>query len=168
MTAPVICAWDGEAFVPMPRFAKLCDKEFTIGENYPLVVHEDRSQASHRQYFASIHEAWLNLPMDLAERYPTDEHLRKYALVRCGYADERSIVCSSKAEAQRIGAFIKPMDQYAVVVIRDCVVKVFTPQSQSMKAMGKKEFQDSKTKVLDFVASLIGVTAEELTTRRAA
>jgi len=168
MTAPVICAWDGEAFVPMPRFVKLCDKEFVIGENYPLIVHEDRSQASHRQFFAALHDAWENLPLDWAERFPTSEHLRKYALVRCGYADERSIVCSSKAEAQRIAAFVKPMDAYAVVIVQQSVVKVFTPKSQSTKAMGKKEFQESKTKVLDFVASLIGVTADELAARRAA
>jgi hypothetical protein len=159
---PILCQWDGESFVPLARHAKLADTHFVVGETYPLVVEEGRSGISHRHYFASISEAWHQLPEDVAERWPTPEHLRKYALIRCGYADERSIVCASKAEAQRIGAFIKPMDDYAVVLASEAVVKVYTAKSQSVRAMGGKEFQKSKTAVLDFIAGLIGVTPESL------
>jgi hypothetical protein len=165
---PIACAWDGEAFVPLPRFAKLADKHYVIGETYPMVQHEARSRVSHNHYFASLSEAWDNLPEDIADRYPSVDHLRKYALVRCGYADERSIVCASKSEAQRVAAFVKPMDEFAVVVVSEAVVKVYTAQSQSMKAMGAKVFQESKTKVLDFVAGLVGVTPAELGNARAA
>jgi hypothetical protein len=164
MTAmlPVIFTWDGEAMVPLPRLARVCDKQFVVGETYPLAVQEDRSVNSHRHYFASITEAWRNLPEHYAERFPTSEHLRKWALVKAGYADERSIVCASKAEAQRVGAFIKPMDDFAVVIVNEATVKVFTAKSQSTRAMGKAVFQDSKTAVLDLLSSMVGVTPAEL------
>lgn len=156
MTAPPIaCTWDGEAFRPLPRLARLADQHFVIGETYPLVVQEQRSQATHAHYFACIHAAWDNLPED-DQRFPTPEHLRKWALIRAGYSDERSIVCASKAEALRVAAFVRPIDEYAVVVARDCVVKVFTAQSQSLRAMGRADFAKSKQAVLDVLAGLIG------------
>lgn len=159
---PVQFQWDGEHMIPQPRFARLCDKQFVVGEHYTLIPHEERSRATHSHYFAALHDAWLNLPDALAEQFPTEEHLRKYALIRTGFADERSIVCGTKAEAQRVAAFIKPMDHFAVVVVREATIKVYTAQSQSMKAMGKAEFQRSKQAVLDFVSDLIGVQAKEL------
>lgn len=157
MSAPLTYAWDGEAFAPLPRFAKHADKEFVIGQNYRLEVQEERSAISHRHYFASLHEAWLNLPEVHAERFATEEHLRKYALIKAGYRDERSIVCASKAEAQRVAAFIRPMDEYAIVTVHDATVIVYTAKSQSSKAMGKQAFQESKQAVLDIVSQLIGV-----------
>ncbi len=78
-------------------------------------------------------------------------------LVKCGYADERTVVCASKAEAERVAAFIKPMDNYAVVIFHEAVVKVYTAQSQSLKAMGKREFQESKEAVLAAIDRLLGV-----------
>ena len=87
---PLRFAWDGEAFYP--KVPKLADKYFTVGEDYSLVPHEDRSAASHRHYFASINEAHGNLPEILAERLPTPEHLRKYALIKCGFANRRDFV----------------------------------------------------------------------------
>jgi hypothetical protein len=154
--------WTDEGvFRPLDRFAKLADKHFAVGETISLVEHHDRSMNSHRQFFASLHEAWDNLPEDQAERFATSEHLRKWALIRAGYSDERSIVCASKAEALRLAAFIKPIDEYAVVVANEAVVRVFTAQSQSMKAMGAKAFQDSKQKVLDIAWGLCGVEPEE-------
>src|SRR5262245_27323138 len=126
MTAPLIFHWDGESMVPDPRHQQACNKAFVVGERYPLVVHEQRSVASHRQYFASVNEAWANLPEDTAERFPTAEHLRKYALIKAGYRDERSVMCASKAEAQRVAAFIRPMDEFAIVVTNAALVTVYT------------------------------------------
>ena len=117
---------------------------------------------SHRFYFASVNEAWKNLPEDMAERYPTSDHLRKWALIKAGYRDERSIVASSKAEALRIAAFIRPMDEYAVVVVREAVVRVYTAKSQSTRAMGKAEFGASKEKVLDILSAMIGTSRDAL------
>lgn len=162
MSAPVYFTWDGESMAPMPRFAKLCDKQYVVGETYCLVPHEDRSANSHRHYFASLRNAWLNIPEDLTERFPTSEHLRKFALIKAGYADQRQFVCGSKAEALRLSTFLSPMDSYAVVTVQNAVVNVFTAQSQSTKAMGRKEFAESKNRVLDIVAGLIEVAPQTL------
>ena len=162
MSAPITYTWNGECHVPLPRFAKLCDAQFVIGEQYRLVVHEDRSANSHRHYFAALHEAWQNLPEEHAERFPTSEHFRKWLLIHTGYRDERSIVCASKAEAQRVAAFVRPADEYAVVSVNECAVIFWTAKSQSMRAMGKKEFGESKQAVLELAASMIGVSVPDL------
>jgi hypothetical protein len=162
-TAAILFQWSGEAMIPHPRFRAECDRSFVVGEEYRLAVQEHRSQANHNHYFAAIHLAWLNLPESQAERFPTEEHLRKYALIKAGYRDERSIVCNSKAEAQRIAAFIKPMDEYAVVTTFEAVVTVWIAKSQSKAAMGKQVFQESKNKVLDVLAEMIGTQPETLT-----
>jgi hypothetical protein len=146
----------------MPRRPQQAKKAYEVGETYVLVPHEERSGVSHRHYFASVNDAWQNLPEDLAENFPTSEHLRKWALCKAGYADERSIVCTSKAEAQRVAAFVRPMDTYSVVLVSNATIKVYTAQSQSTKAMGAKVFQDSKTKVLAILSDLIGVAPQTL------
>ncbi|MCV9909958.1 hypothetical protein OIV19_20375 [Brucella sp. HL-2] len=157
-SAPIPMTWDGEAMVPAsPYWAARADRQFVVGEVYKMVEHHDRSEASHNHYFASIGNAWATLPDDRLAEYPTAEHLRKKMLVKCGYADERTVVCASKAEAERVAAFIKPMDNYAVVVFHEAVVKVYTAQSQSLKAMGKREFQESKEAVLAAIDRLLGV-----------
>lgn len=156
---PLVFAYDGEAMVPVhPRLA---DKHFVVGEKYALAPCEVRSAASHKHYFGSLNEAHDNLPEEAAQQFPTTDHLRKYCLIRAGYRDERSIACSSKAEAQRIAAFVKPMDDFAIVTVTEGLVTVYTAKSQSMRAMGKKVFQESKDKVLDLAWGLCGVDARE-------
>lgn len=157
-SAPVQFQWNGEAMAPASKFwARKADEEYVVGENYKMVEHHDRSSNSHRHFFATVADAHGNLPDELLEQYPSPEHLRKRALVFKGYRDERTIVCASLAEAQRVAAFIKPMDDFAVVTVRDAVVRVWTAKSQSTKAMGAKDFQRSKQDVLDFIDDLLGV-----------
>ncbi|MFL7901509.1 hypothetical protein ACJ41P_10280 [Azospirillum argentinense] len=165
MSAPIPFRWEGDSFAPMPGFARRCDEVFVVGQVYRLTEEEDRSAASHRHYFACINAAWENLPERLAADFPTPDHLRRYALIRAGYADSRTLVASSKAEAVRLAAFVKPMDSYAVVVVSDATVTVWTARSQSAKAMGKKDFQESKDRVLDVIAGLIGTDPATLSTQ---
>lgn len=159
---PVVFRWTGEVMEPLPPTHRLANVQYTVGEVYSLSVIAQRSMSSHRHFFAAVHEAWLSLPDEIAERFPTDEHLRKHALIRSGYADQRTIVCSSRAEALRLAEFIKPMDSYAIVSVQERTVYVFTAQSQSLAAMGKERFQDSKGKCLDWIGGLIGVSGAEL------
>ncbi len=162
MTIPVPqwFTWDGEAMRPLnPRAA---DRAYVVGGRYHLEHREERSSASHAHFFAAVAEAHANLRDDMAERLPTPEHLRKFALIRTGYRDERTIVCSSKAEAQRIAAFIRPIDEFAIVMAQEATVTVWTAKSQSVRAMGKQEFAASKDAVLSYVAGLIGTTPEAL------
>jgi hypothetical protein len=161
--APIRFRWVGDAFVPAaPRWAKQCDRQFVIGEEYMLIEEPAHSDNSRRHYFAALREAWLNLPESVADQYATVEILRKKALIRCGYADEQQFVCTSKVEAARLQAFMLPIDQYAIVAAKECVVTRYTAKSQSKRAMGNKDFQASKDAVLDYVASLIGTTKDAL------
>ena len=162
MTAyrPTRFRWTGEVMEPTaPSVAR---NQFNAGEVYQLEVREERSINSHRAYFAAINEGWANLPEHEAQRFPTADHLRKWLLIKAGYFTERQIVVATAAEAVRVASFIKPMDDYAVVVPKDATVSVFAAKSQSMKAQGRKDFQESKTRVLDLLADMIGVDRRTL------
>lgn len=152
----------------IPLRPRAADRAYVIGQEYSLEIVEARSGAQHRFYFAAIAEAWRNLPEALSDEYADAETLRKKALIRTGYRDERSIVCASKAEARRMAAFIAPMDRYAIVDAREAVVRVWTAKSQSVRAMGKKEFGESIEAVLAFCAGLIGVAPADLQKAEAA
>lgn len=158
-TVPLLFRYEGEGeFKPATDYwGRRADLSYVVGEVYRLVTFEERSQASHNHYFASIQNGFDNLPDAMRDQFPTVEHLRKKLLICAGYADERSIVCASKAEAHRMAAFIRPIDEYAIVSVREAVVRVFTAQSQNMRAMGAKAFQESKQAVLDQLDDLLGV-----------
>lgn len=159
----VLFTWTGEAMKPVNAFwARRADKTYVVGEQYPLVVNEERSVAQHRRYFATLNEGFSNLPEKYADRWPTVEHMRKELLIRAGYYTERNHVCESEDEAKKLAAFIQPIDDYSIVIARGTVVKVFTAKSQSVRAMGKSEFKDSQEKVLNLLSDLIGVTPEKL------
>lgn len=160
--SPIIFRWTGEAMEPLPRLAKRCDERFVVGETYPLVEQEERSQRSHSHYFAALHDAWFNLPDALAIQFPTVEHLRKAALIATGHFDERRFFASSPAEARKIAAFLNPMDEFSVVSVAGNAVVERKAKSQSRKAMGGPTFQKSKQDCLEWVAEMIGVSVREL------
>ena len=162
MNAPISFHWDGESMVPLKRFQRLCDKQFVVGEVYPLAVNEERSRATHNHYFASLHDAWLNLPEAVASDFPTEDHLRKYALIKAGFCDKREAVFSSVDDALHAAAIVKPADEYAIVEVSGQILRVYTAKSQSMRAMGKADFQASKEAVLEVVSGMVGVSPEEL------
>ena len=163
---PLAFEWDGDAMVPLN--AKRADAFYTVGERYIMAPVSQRSDATHKHEFAWLREAWMSLSDDLAERFPTAEHLRKWALIRAGYSDSHTITCASKAEAIRVATFIRPIDEFAVVTTNGATVTRFTAKSQSRRAMGAKEFQDSKTKIMEVVARMLGVEPGELPKQEAA
>lgn len=148
--------------VPLPRFKRQCDEQFVVHEEYPLTILEARSRVSHNHYFASLHEAWSNLPEDVAARFPSAEHLRKWALVEAGYSTEKNFVCESKDHARRLALFARSVDTFSVITLSGNIVRIFEAKSQSAAAMGAEEFQKSKTAVLDIVAGLLGTKTSEL------
>lgn len=158
----ILFRWDGDHMVPERRFVHRCDREFVVGELYRMEAVEERSRASHNHYFAAVNEAWKNLPEDLAEQYPTDDHLRRRALIDAGFYDEAIIDCETERAAQNVAAFVAKRDGFALVIIRDQYVIVRTAKSQSVKAMGAKVFQASKQAVLDTIADMLSVHPAEL------
>ena len=163
--AAIRMQWDGEYLIPTDaRWQAAADRQLVVGETYMIREHAERSQESHNHYFACIHHAWLNLP-EAHAGLPysiSAEHLRKFALIRTNYADTQSYACSSKAEADRWAANIRPMDEFSIVSVKGCMVVRQTAQSQSRRAMGNAVFQESKEAVLGFLAEMIGVSVEQL------
>lgn len=151
-----------EAGHPLRAYRKAVAHDYGDDEAVVLAPYEARSKRAHDHFFAVVDEAHQTLPDDLAERFPSPDHLRKWALIKTGHYDSRSVVCGSKADAARVAAFVRPLDEYAVVVASEAVVTVYTAKSQSLKAMGRKLFQESKADVLDLLAELLGVTVEQL------
>ena len=152
--------WTGDSLVPLqPRRA---DQYLVIGEVYMLAPWEERSQASHAHEFAWLNEAWKNLPEELAEAYPSVEHLRKRALIQGGYFHETVIDVGSNAGATRTAAAVQFLDPFAYVIVRGGFVVVRRAESQSRRAMGKERFQASKTAILDIVSAMIGVEPQQL------
>ncbi len=162
-TAPLRYLWDGTAFAVVARHERLADEQFTVGELYTLEVVEERSKKAHDHQFAHIEEVWRNLPDHLAMRFPTAVHLRKFALIQTGWADTHTLVCSSKAEALRVAAFCRPIDEFSVVVAKEATVTRYVAKSQSRKAMGAEDFKRSKQDVLDYISALIGSSPQEVT-----
>jgi hypothetical protein len=123
---------------------------------------EHRSKKSHDQFFAIVKGAWETLPDHLLEKFPSSEHLRKYALCKAGYADVTIIACKSNTEAIKTGWLLSQIDNFAVIEISDTVLTCARAESQSLKAMGRRTFQESKEGVLRVISELIGTDAATL------
>jgi len=162
MTAPVVFTWDGDVMRPLARFKLLCDRQFVVHQEYPLVVQEERSRASHNQLFAAINEAWHNIPEINAGRWPSPLHLRKWATIQAGHRVEKTIVVASKADALRVSAFIGQIDEYAVVLVRDNIVAHYTAKSLSHRELKRREFQEIKDKIFAVLDNLLGVAPGSL------
>lgn len=168
MSGPLQCIWTGEAFKPANRRTHQdADTRYGAGEVVWFDPERPRSKVSHDHFFAIVGEAWENLPERLAERFPTSDSLRHYALCKSGYCDVETFVAASEAEAPRLAAFIRSGAKDGVqVVVNGASITRLTPHSQSQKAMGAKVFQESKAAVLNVLADLLEVQPEAL--RRAA
>jgi len=149
--------WNGATFVPLRP--ELCERQFYPDQRVLLEAHHERSYQRHKAYFASLADAWQSLASD---RWPTPEHLRKFALIRTGWRDERIFPCDSPEQAERMAVWLKPFDQFAVIATEGTLVRAWTARSQSYKAMGRDEFNRSMDDVLDYVAGLLGIPKDVL------
>lgn len=168
MTAPLVFRWvpfrerEGGAMVPVDRFVRQALQQYAADETYLLGEVEERSEASHKHEFAWLREAWENLPESLADRFPNPESLRKYALIEAGYYTETRLDAGSHAAALRVAAIMSADEPLAMVVVRGPLVVRRIARSQSKRSMLKGEFQESKTKIMEVVAAMIGVAPAEL------
>jgi hypothetical protein len=152
--------WRDGVFVPETRQAAYWDDQLGEGEIVTMERHEPVSQASRGHYHATIHDAWLNLP-EGDERFPTEDSLRRWALIRSGWCTVSDCVCSSPEQAATVAAFTGNSEG-VIVVVRENVVRKYTAKSQSAKAMNKQDFQRSKQDVLDTIAELLAVKRKQL------
>jgi hypothetical protein len=123
---------------------------------------EHRSKASHDHFFACVNEAWKSLPEDMADDFPSPEHLRKWALIKAGFCSETRVVCANNGEAMTLATKAKAMDKFAIVAIEGKAVTIWTADSQRRDAMGRAAFQEAKERALHFISLLIGTDAATL------
>ncbi len=173
MIPPLPYRWSGNSWHPLPRFAARCKRLFEEGEVLLLEPREDqeeRSTESHKQYMALVNQAWLNLPEQWGGQFANATHLRKWCLINCGYRHEQKTVLSSNAEALKVamllnkfmlrGDFVKEDSKYSVVEATGRVVTVMTAKTQRYAVrggMGRREFQKSKTDVLEYLDTMLGL-----------
>ncbi len=158
----IIAKWNGEALHPIGGSYNYLVSNFAPGDRLVLEPYEERSMASHKQYFAAVREAWKNLPEDAADRYDTPEKLRKWALVRAGFCDETYFDFESDQKAHAVAAMMRKLDEFAVVTVKKGQIRIYRPKSQSIHAMGKEDFEASKRAVLDILSGVIGVSRAAL------
>lgn len=143
------------------------------GEIVTVTIERGRSEASHRHQFAWVADAWRNLPERLHDMpwAETAETLRKHALIATGYHHKQVIDCRANATARRVRDATLPIailaHGYALAQVRGTVLTIWTPESQSVRAMGGDRFRESKAAILDWIAAQIGVSPAELQERAA-
>lgn len=160
MSHPTIFVWRDGAM--HPKWPRLANARFQSEAEYLLAEVEHRSHETHAHQFAWLREAWASLPEDLADAFPTPEHLRKRALIDAGYFHETMIDAGSSTAALRVASYARAKDEFSHVVVRGHFVVERTAKSQSMRAMGKADFQASKTAIMEIIAALIGVSPATL------
>lgn len=148
--------FDGKSLIPTRGFAKQVADRLGAGEIVTLEIVEERSAASHRHYFAALNAGWQSLPEGAAAQFPTAEHLRKYLLIKCGYANSQTHACASRVEALRTAKIAAGLAEYSIVTTNDATVTIWTAKSQSVRAMGKEDFTKSKQAVLDALDDMLG------------
>lgn len=159
---PAIFTWDGEHMVPLKRFEPLCNKQFVVGQRYQLDVVQQRSSASHNHMFACLHDAYINLPDRLAEKFASEEDLRKYCLIKNKFRTETTFIFESHAEAERFATYVHSAGDFCICQVFGSIVVRWVAKSQSLRAMDRKEFAASKQAVLDELSKMIGVSSSTL------
>lgn len=163
------CKFVDGVLLPVGHYAGLAAREIMNEGDIVLVsIDHPRSQNTHRHQWAEIKDAFGHLPesVQMMPWAATPETLRKHALIVTGFCNVETVDAGTKAAAERVASLLSrhatAAHGYAITQARGPVVTCWTPKSQSMRAMGGKRFQESKTAVLNWIAGQIGTTAEEL------
>lgn len=149
-----------ECFVPIDRFTNLFIRQYPRrdGEDheYPMVPHEPRNMGWHRAYFAELKVMFDNLPDHIKKHFPTEAHLRSWALVHTHWCQSNHIACKDQESMMRLATYAREENGLAVIKLDEekNTVHIFTPRSQSVALMSKEDFEASSRDVLDLVQSL--------------
>jgi hypothetical protein len=186
---PIVFVWqrvdavgaDGEvhrelAMVPIPRYRNIAARQYgEEGGEHTLMPFEERSMASHNQFFAAVNDHYDNLPERVwyltdqkgeyvlgedghkVVRWPTSTHFRRDLLIRTGWCDVKEFECANRDHAKKLGLFFRAENPYAKVELAGFLVRIKVASSQKIAAMGKADFEQSKKDVLDLAESLTGV-----------
>ena len=152
--------WDGEGFF-LPTVSKMkCKETLKPGETVALEIKRPRHLAMHRRFMAMVTDYHDNLPESLANApfAASPDHLRKYALIRCGFADTITHTAKSEAEARRVEETFQSMrgDTFALVYRQGLIVYRSVALSQAFAKMNQKQFRESSERIEEFLATLVG------------
>lgn len=156
------CLWDGKVLTPIRGHDDRISEIIKPGNRCVIEVDEERSSKSERHYFAAIREAWRSLPEEKYSTYETPKKLRKWALIRTGWCDVTDLSFETERQALMVASFTRKLDEYAVVIVKENIVRVYRAKSQKRSAMLNDEFKQSKNDVLDLLSNIIGTTRREL------
>lgn len=166
---PYMMVWHPEigefgAFVPTRGIARLVAGKYTAGMGYLLEPATLGSTPFERAFFASVNTAWQNLSDDRQrEEYPTPDHLRKRALIKCGFHRTSEIVFDTDKDARRAAATAKLDDEYCVVVVSGNVMRKYVAESMKVRTKQDRErFKLMADAVLQLLAATLGTTKKEL------
>lgn len=120
----------------------------------------DHSDPARRRFFAIIREVWQTLPDDVAKHYASSEHLRKAALIHCGWCESITIAAGSKTAALEIAAKLPQLDRYAIARPQGSIVEIFTARSIAKRACPKAQFMPLSEKVYTWLSQLVGSDVE--------
>jgi hypothetical protein len=153
----------GEFRAPSAFVARLCDRDLVVGEILQWTVAEDeRTAKSHKHFFATVKEAWKNLPETFADKFPNPESLRKFCLIEASYCTVTVIEARTNLEAVKTATLVTMLDEHARCEINDRFVTIKRAESQNMRAMKKDRFQASKDAVFTILSQLIGTDVAAL------
>jgi hypothetical protein len=160
MTAVLPLRYEGNGMFRCLRASTTATLE--PGEVHGWQMAEHRSAKSHDHFFAIVNETWKNLPEELADDFPSPEHLRKWSLIKAGFCTETRIMCANNGEAMTLATKAKTMDRYSVVAIDGKTVTIWTADSQRKDAMGRERFQEAKEAAIHILSNLIGTDVATL------
>jgi hypothetical protein len=162
MVEEIFVQWDGKSLIPIPYDKPKAERQFQFGRTYQVEVVEYRSPESHKHFFACLRTAFDNIPEAHANRWQTPDQLRKWCLCQTPFRDTQEFHAPSHAEAIRLATHFAQLREFSVCEIRDNMVLRHTPHSQDYAHMADREFQASKSAVLDVLANILGVPTEDL------
>ena len=152
---PVQFLWtDDGVMKPLDRFKRRCDQQYVVGEIYALAPTEEVSQHDRGGLFAAVRKAWENLDHEFDGKFPSIEHLRKWALIEVGYQTQAEYALANEEDAMQLAIAVRKADDYARIARSGSLVVVRTAKSIAAHAIKSAEFKVLKRKVLDLVGSL--------------
>lgn len=162
--------WDDEreVLVPLRNFVRQLKKMLRHGQKLFIERIELRSMKAHNRFFAELARRWNSMPQHITKHFINQTHLRKHALIRCGWVEEMKPIACGTPEAAVMGAVCaKTAAAYAMVAINGPVVTIYTARSMATsgdRCMKPKEFYQAAKDVLDFCDGLLGIAKNEIET----
>lgn len=163
----IAAIWADGVFRPAEKHADRAGKAFKVGTQYILTIDELGSFRS--MYFACCQRAFENLPEDKVKFFLDADHLRKHALLKTNHCTKHHFIAKSHAEALRHRAYVKSKSLCIAQVVKTddgSIVEEIYPISQKADEITPTRFRKSAEDVLAYLASLLGVSVQELTEMR--